>query len=94
MQDGVGKITVSSHTTHPDLLLVYGINFMYSIFPTSRIDHWDLEREKLVILTDNNLIVVKYNFINSSVEELKYIPFSHVTEVVYGDFKYTSSFVL
>ena len=59
-----------------------------------RIDHWDLEREKLIILTDNNLIAVKYNFINSSVEELKYIPFSHVTEMVYGDFKYTSSLIL
>lgn len=62
--------------------------------PTLRIDHWDLERERLIVLTDNSLIVVKYNFINSSVEELKYIPFSHVTEAVYGDFQYTSTLIL
>lgn len=59
-----------------------------------RIDHWDLEREKLMVLTDSNLIAIKYNFINSSVEELKYIPFSHVTSIVYGEFKYTSSLIL
>lgn len=58
-----------------------------------RIDHWDLEREKLMVLTDNVLIAVKYNFINSSVEELKYIPFSHVTDIVYGEFKYTTTWI-
>lgn len=59
----------------------------------TEVDHWDLEREKLMVLTDCNLIAVKYNFINSSVEELKYIPFSHVTSIVYGEFKYTSSLI-
>ena len=46
-----------------------------------------------MVLTDNGLIAIKYNFINSSVEELKYIPFSHVTEVIYGDFKYASTMI-
>jgi len=56
------------------------------------VDHWDFEKERVVLLSDNNLISVKYNFIHSAVEELKYIPIAHITDLVYGDFKYTSSY--
>lgn len=59
----------------------------------SEIDHWDLEKERMLVLTDNNLISVKYNFIHSAVEELKYIPLDRVVEGHFGDFKYTYSFV-
>ena len=61
---------------------------------THRVDHWDLEKERIVVLSDNNLISIKYNFILSTVEELKYIPLSHIQELLFGDFKYTSSYVL
>lgn len=60
----------------------------------SRIDHWDLEKERVVLLSDNHLISVKYNFILSAVESLKYIPLQHVSRMIFGDFKYTSSYLL
>lgn len=59
-----------------------------------RIDHWDLEKERLVLLSDNNIISVKYNFILGQIEELKFIPLSYISELVFGDFKYPSSYVL
>ena len=58
----------------------------------SRIDHWDLEKERLLVLTDNNLISVRYNFIQGVVEELKFIPMGAITNIVFGDFKYPSSY--
>ena len=58
-----------------------------------RIDHWDLEKERVLLLTDNNLISVRYNFIQSLVEELKFIPLAAMTDVIFGDFKYTSSVI-
>ena len=64
--------------------------YMLLSFP-SRIDHWDLEKERLLVLTDKFLISVKFNFRASIVEELKYIPIKHVVDLLYGDFKYTSS---
>jgi len=57
-----------------------------------RVDHWDLEKERVVLLSDNNVISVKYNFILASVEEIKFIPLSHVMEMLVGDFKYPSSY--
>lgn len=59
----------------------------------TEIDHWDWEKERLVLLTNSNLIVVKYNFVRSVVQELKFIPLKHVLSLTYGDFKYTSSIV-
>ena len=58
-----------------------------------RIDHWDLEKERLLLLTSKNLISVRYNFIQSIIEELKFIPLTAITNIVYGDFKYPSSYV-
>lgn len=52
-----------------------------------------MEKERLLLLSDNNLISVKYNFIQNLVEELKYIPLRHITEMIYGDFEYTYSYV-
>ena len=57
-----------------------------------RIDHWDLEKERIVVLTDNNLISVKYNFIQQLVDELKFIPLAYIREIHVGDFKYTYSY--
>lgn len=59
-----------------------------------RIDHWDLEKERVVLLSENNLISVKYNFIMATVDEIKFIPFSHVTALSVGEFKYPSSYGL
>ena len=58
-----------------------------------RIDHWDLEKERILVLTDNNIISVRYHFIRGVVEELKFIPLNAITDILFGDFKYTSSYV-
>lgn len=57
-----------------------------------RVDHWDLEKERVVVLTDNNLVSVKYNFIQQVVEELRFIPLAYIREMRVGDFNYTYSY--
>jgi hypothetical protein len=57
-----------------------------------RIDHWDLEKERILLLTDNNLVSVKYNFIAQQVEELKFIPLGVINNITVGEFKYTYSY--
>ncbi|XP_064384033.1 tumor protein p63-regulated gene 1-like protein [Halichondria panicea] len=59
----------------------------------TEIDHWDLEKERLILLSDNNIISVKYNFILGQIEELKFIPVPYISELLFGDFKYPSSYV-
>ena len=57
-----------------------------------RIDHWDFEKERILLLTDKSLISVKYNFISQMVEEFRTIPLIYIREVIVGDFKYTHSY--
>lgn len=59
-----------------------------------RVDHWDLEKERVILLSDSSIISVKYNFIMATVDELKFIPLSHVFEMTLGEFKYPSSYGL
>ena len=58
----------------------------------SRVDHWDLEKERILLLSESSIISVKYNFIQATVDELRFIPLSHVYEMMVGDFKYPSSY--
>ncbi len=47
-----------------------------------------------MLLSDNSIISVKYNFILGQIEELKFIPVPYISELLFGDFKYPSSYVL
>lgn len=52
------------------------------------IDHWDHEREKLVVLTENSLLAVKFDFITPSVRYFKRILLKNVKSVEIGDLVY------
>jgi len=53
-----------------------------------RIDHWDNEREKIVILAEDSVLIFRYNFINSKVLDKKRIFLHTIDRVMVGDFKY------
>ena len=53
-----------------------------------RIDHWDNEKEKVIILTDTSLITIKYNFILKKVIEFKRLMLVIIDTVAIGDFQY------
>ncbi|XP_071110027.1 tumor protein p63-regulated gene 1-like protein [Haliotis cracherodii] len=54
----------------------------------TEIDHWDLEHEKIMMLTEHSLIVCKYNFITQKLLEFKRIMLHCVDTICIGDFKY------
>ena len=54
----------------------------------SRIDHWDCEKEKVVILTDNSLLIFKYNFINERADDFTRVSLHIIDTVNIGDFNY------
>ncbi|KAK3702307.1 hypothetical protein RRG08_008695 [Elysia crispata] len=57
----------------------------------TEIDHWDFEREKVILLCDNSMIVAKYNFINESLYEFKRIFLHIINSIGIGDFSYPNS---
>ncbi|XP_076472255.1 tumor protein p63-regulated gene 1-like protein [Babylonia areolata] len=60
----------------------------------TEIDHWDLEREKIVLLTTNSILVVKYNFITQHQQEFRRVMLHIIGAIHVGDFKYPQSSVM
>ena len=59
-----------------------------------RIDHWDFEQERLVLLSDNSLIICTFNFRFKYLKEWKVIPLQLITEVLCGNPIYPSTALL
>jgi len=74
----------TNRVSHSDTLKVVKIIFL------CRIDHWDFEKERLVAISDHNIISTWYNFRYGQVEEIKLIPLKFITEVIAGKFTYPS----
>jgi hypothetical protein len=54
----------------------------------TEIDHWNIDHERIVFITEKSLIVVKYDFINMKMLEAKQIPLVCVNKVQIGDLTY------
>ena len=55
-----------------------------------RVDHWDNEKERLVLLTAQTLFIFKYDFIALSLLDYDRIPLSKMTQVTIGNLDYPS----
>lgn len=54
----------------------------------TEIDHWDNEREKIVLLTENSILIYRYNFITSTIVDSRRISLHIIDKILIGDFKY------
>lgn len=52
------------------------------------IDHWDNERERLLILTKNCMLIYKYDFIIHKMEDFKRVMLHLIDTICVGDFVY------
>ncbi|EGV96069.1 Tumor protein p63-regulated gene 1 protein [Cricetulus griseus] len=51
-----------------------------------RIDHWNNEKEKILLLTDKTLLICKYDFIMLSCVQMQQIPLSAICRICLGKF--------
>lgn len=64
---------------------MYKLSFFFSFL---RIDHWDHEKERIVLITKKTLCLVKYNFIGLKVDEMRKIPLTKCDKIQVGRFVY------
>ncbi|CAG9835191.1 unnamed protein product [Diabrotica balteata] len=84
-RDGVIERAVKECTAH---LLDETEGPVYASFLLTQINHWDTDKERLLLLTAKNLILVKYDFIALRRLGCRKVMFSDIEGIVVGNLVY------
>ncbi|XP_007444366.2 tumor protein p63-regulated gene 1 protein-like [Python bivittatus] len=60
----------------------------HSFWLLTEIDHWNIEKERIVVITDTALLVCKYDFIMLKCLEIQRIPLSYIEQICTGPFTF------
>ena len=77
---------VRNHS-YSSLDLAHGVLSLWSPL-SSRISYWDLHREKVVVLTDNSIINVTYDFIGKKITDYSRIMLADLRKIRFGNLTY------
>ncbi|XP_061093225.1 tumor protein p63-regulated gene 1 protein [Conger conger] len=59
-----------------------------SIWLLAEVDHWNNERERVVLITENTLFICKYDFMMLACEQIQKVPLNAVDRIVHGGFSF------
>ena len=54
----------------------------------TEIDHWDNEKERVVVVAEHSIVLVKFDFITNQLKEYRRIMFSDINSIQRGNFSY------
>uniref|UniRef100_A0A673CQ57 Tumor protein p63 regulated 1 n=1 Tax=Sphaeramia orbicularis TaxID=375764 RepID=A0A673CQ57_9TELE len=61
---------------------------VHSVWLMAEVDHWNNEKERLVLITDNTFLVIKYDFVMFNCEQIQRIPLNFVDRISHGAFSF------
>jgi len=64
---------------------------MLSVVFWCRIDHWDMEKERLVLLTTKSILIVNFDFILVAVSGFRRILLNTISRIQIGDLVYPAA---
>ncbi|XP_041791092.1 tumor protein p63-regulated gene 1 protein [Chelmon rostratus] len=67
---------------------------VHSVWLMVEVDHWNNEKERLVLITDSSLLVFKYDFVMFNCEQMQRIPLNFVDRIAHGPFSFPKRSVL
>ncbi|KAG7513979.1 hypothetical protein JOB18_021838 [Solea senegalensis] len=61
---------------------------VHSIWLMVEVDHWNNEKERIVLITENSLLVCKYDFVMFNCDQVQRIPLNFVDRISHGAFTF------
>ncbi|XP_023123834.2 tumor protein p63-regulated gene 1 protein [Amphiprion ocellaris] len=61
---------------------------VHGMWLMAEVDHWNNEKERLVLITDNTLLVFKYDFMMFQCEQIQKISLNFIDRISYGTFSF------
>ncbi|XP_035032004.2 tumor protein p63-regulated gene 1 protein isoform X2 [Hippoglossus stenolepis] len=67
---------------------------IHGIWLMAEVDHWNNEKERIVIITDNSLLIFKYDFVMFNCDQMQRIPLNFVDRITHGTFSFPRRSIL
>ncbi|XP_034532050.1 tumor protein p63-regulated gene 1 protein [Notolabrus celidotus] len=67
---------------------------VHGIWLMAEVDHWNNEKERLVLVTDGTLLIFKYDFVMFKCEQIQKIPLNFVDRICHGTFSFPKHSIL
>ncbi|CAB1412407.1 unnamed protein product, partial [Pleuronectes platessa] len=67
---------------------------IHGIWLMAEVDHWNNEKERIVMITDNSLLIFKYDFVMFNCDQVQRIPLNFVDRLTHGPFSFPKRSIL
>ncbi|XP_068447638.1 tumor protein p63-regulated gene 1 protein [Clinocottus analis] len=61
---------------------------IHNVWLMAEVDHWNNEKERLVLITDHSLLVFKYDFVMFNCDQIQRIPLNIIDRIAHGQFSF------